>query len=153
MKRAIVTILFLGMCISGLKAQEITVFPSIWGESFYQDKEKIGWKKVCMLLEENPASQPYWKKSKGQMVGALIAGAANAGSAIWYLTADDKDKSTTGPIVTFAGTAIIGSIFYWSANKNKRQAILEFNDSEGKKTSYRLVPTSNQNGVGLALKF
>ncbi|MFK7814168.1 MAG: hypothetical protein AB8B59_16845 [Maribacter sp.] len=153
MKKFIIAFLLLGMCTTAVKAQEITVFPSVFGESYYQDKEKIGWKKVCMLLEENTASQPYWKKSKGQMVGALIAGAANAGSAVWYLTSDDKDKSTTGPIITFAGTAIIGSIFYWSANKNKKQAILEFNDSEGKKTSYRLVPTSNQNGVGLALKF
>ena len=153
MKKLSLAFLVFSMCITGLVAQEITVFPSMWGESFYQDKEKIGWKKFGMLMDETSTTQPYWHKAKKQMLGGLIAGAANAGSAIWYLTAENDDKDTTGPIVAFAGTAIIGSIFYWSANSNKRKDILEYNDSLGKKTSYRLVPTSNQNGIGLALKF
>lgn len=153
MKRITLSILFIFICTIGLNAQELTVYPAMWGEQYYQDKEKISCKEFSMLLEENPVSAHYWKKSKGQMLGALLAGAANAGSAVWYLTADDKDKDITGPIVAFAGTAILGSIFYWSANKNKRNAVLEYNDSVGKKTSYRLVPTSNKNGFGLALKF
>lgn len=151
MKKIALSILFISICATGLKAQELTVYPAIWGEQYYQDKEKISCKEFSMLLEENPVSAAHWKKSKSQMLGALIAGAANAGSAVWYLTADNKD--TTGPIIAFAGTAVLGSIFYWSANKNKRKAILEYNDSAVKKTTYRLVPTSNQNGIGLALKF
>lgn len=153
MKRIALSVLFISICTTALKAQELTVYPAIWGEQYYQDKEKISCKQFSMLLEENPVSAAHWKKSKGQMLGALIAGAANAGSTVWYLTADDKDKDTTGPIIAFAGTAILGSIFYWSANKNKRKAILEYNDSVDKKTTFRLVPTSNENGVGLALKF
>ena len=153
MKTITVSLLFMFIGLMGLKAQELTIYPAIWGEQYFQDKERISCKQFNMLLEENPVSATHWKKSKKQLLGALIAGAANAGSAAWYLRADDQDNDTTGPIIAFAGTAIIGSIFYWSANKNKRKAVLEYNDSLGKKTSYRFVPVSNQNGLGLALKF
>ena len=148
-----VSLLFMFIGLMGLKAQELTIYPAIWGEQYFQDKERISCKQFNMLLEENPVSAVHWKKSKKQLLGALIAGAANAGSAAWYLRADDQDNDTTGPIIAFAGTAIIGSIFYWSANKNKRKGVLEYNDSLGKKTSCRFVPVSNQNGLGLALKF
>lgn len=151
MKMKFLAVLFLVSPI--LVAQEITVFPSFWGESFYKDKEKITWKEFGMLMDATPEAQEYWQKSKKQMLGGLIAGAANLGSGIWYLTSEDKDKDTTGPIIAFAGTAIIGSIFYWSANTNKRKAILEYNEALGKKMSYQLVPLSSENGVGLALKF
>ena len=153
MKTITILLLFMLLGFTGLKAQELTVYPAIWGEQYYQDKEKISCKQFNMLLEENPVSAAHWKKSKKQMLGALVAGAANAGSAIWYLSEDDKDQDTTGPVIAFAGTAILGSIFYWSANKTKRTAILEYNDSLGKKTSYRFTPISNKNGLGLALKF
>ncbi len=75
---------------------------------------------------------------------------ANLGFGIWYLVNENEDKSTTAQIIGFASTAIVGSIFYCLANKNKKNAILEFNDSLGK-TTYRLVPS--QEGIGLALKF
>lgn len=153
MKKIVITLLFLGMCTSGLMAQEITSFPSFWGESFYQDKEKLSWKQIDAIMKESQVAQVQWQKSKKQLLGGMIFGAANFGSAIWYLSAEDNDKDTVAPLVTFGGTAIIGSIFYWSALKNKKMAILNYNDSLGKETSFYLVPTSNENGFGLALKF
>ena len=59
----------------------------------------------------------------------------------------------TGPVVAFAATGLVGSFFYHSAMKNKKKAILNYNDNLGKTTSLKVVPTSNENGVGLALKF
>ncbi len=143
--------LFLFSCFA--IAQEITVFPSMWGESFYKDKKKITWKEFGMLMDATPEAQVYWQKSKKQMLGGLITGAANLGAGIWYLSSNENDKDTAAPIVAFAGTAVIGSIFYWSANANKRKAILEYNEALGKKSSYKIVPSSNEYGLGLALKF
>ncbi len=141
------------LATTSLTAQEITAFHSMWGEHFYQDKEKLSWKEINTIMMESQASEMYWQKSKKQMFGGLIAGTANLGSAIWYLVNENDDKDTTAPIVSFAGTAVIGSIFYHLAMKNKKQAILEYNDGLDKSTSLRLEPTSNENGIGLALKF
>ena len=144
---------FIVFSLTNSSAQEITSFHSMWGEHFYQDKEKLSWKEINTIMTESQASEMYWQKSKKQMFGGLIAGTANLGSAIWYLVNENDDKDTTAPIVSFAGTAIIGSIFYHLAMKNKKQAILEYNDGLDKSTSFRLRPTSNENGIGLALKF
>ena len=131
-------------------AQEITVFQGMWGDEFYQDKDKMTWKEFGMAMDSNPASEVHWSKAKKQYGVTFAAATANLGFGIWYLVNDNNDKETTAPIIGFASTAVVGSIFYCLANKNKKNAILEFNDSLGK-TTYRLVPADR--GVGLALKF
>ncbi|WP_299535217.1 hypothetical protein [Ulvibacterium sp.] len=151
--RLTLSLLILGICGANLSAQEITSFSGMWGEKFYQDKEPLTWKEIDAIMKENQASALHWQKSKKNMVGALIAGTANFGSAIWLISNLDDNEPLTGPIIAVAGTGIISSIFFHSATKNKKMAILEYNDSLGKKTSLYLTPTSNENGVGLALKF
>lgn len=153
MKKLVAAFLFLGMCTSGLKAQEITSFPGMWGETFYQDKDKLTWKEIDKIMKESQVAEMHWQKSKKQALGGLIFGAANFGSTVWLISNLDKNEPLTAPLITAAGTGLIGAIFFHSSSKNKKTAILEYNDALGKKTSYRLVPTSNQNGIGLALKF
>ena len=153
MKKLVGALLLFGMCTTGLKAQEITSFPGMWGEAFYQDKTKLSWKEIDTIMKESQVAEMHWQKSKRQTLGGLVFGAANLGSAIWLLSNLDKNEPLTGPAIAVAGTGLIGSIFFHAAMKNKKTAILEYNDALDKKTSYRLVPTSNQNGLGLALKF
>lgn len=153
MKKLIVAVLFLGMCTSGLQAQEITAFPGMWGESFYQDKKKLTWKEIDAIMKESAVAEMNWQKSKKNALGGLIFGAANFGSTIWLISNIDKNEPLTAPIITAASTGLVGMIFFKASAKNKRMAILEFNDALDKGTSYRLVPTSNQNGIGLALRF
>lgn len=153
MKKLIVAFLFLGMCTYGLKAQEITAFPGMWGESFYQDKDKLTWKEIDKIMKESQVAEMHWQKSKKQALGGLLFGAANFGSTVWLISNLDKNEPLTAPLITAAGTGLIGAIFFHSSSKNKKTAILEYNDALDNKTSYRLVPTSNQNGIGLALKF
>ncbi len=151
--RSFLPLLFVCAFITNVNAQEITAFPTMFGEHFYQDKEKIGWKQVESLMETNPAALEHWKKSKKQFMGAFVAQTANLGFGIWFLVNENNDKSTTAPIIGFAGTAVAGSIFYFLSSKSKKNAILEYNDGLDKKTTFRLMPTSNENGIGLALKF
>lgn len=148
--KSLLVLVVIAFCSVSMVGQEITVFQGMWGDEFYKDKEKISWKEFGMAMDSNPASEVYWSKSKKQYGATFAAATANLGFGIWYLVNDNADKSTTAPIVGFAGTAVVGSIFYCLANKNKKNAILEFNDSLGK-TTYRLVPS--QQGIGLALKF
>ena len=145
-----VTLMSLMFALQNSVAQEITVFQGMWGDQFYQDKDKMTWKEFGMAIDSNPASEVYWSKAKKQYGVTFASATANLGFWIWYLVNENNDNDTAAPIIGFAGTAVVGSIFYCLANKNKKDAILEFNDSLGK-TTYRLVPSDR--GVGLALKF
>ncbi len=151
--RTILPILFINTFFINISAQEITAFPTMFGEHFYQDKEKIDWKEVESLMETNPIALSHWKKSKKQFMGAFAAQTANLGFGIWFLVNENNDKSTTAPIIGFASTAVVGSILYFLSSKSKKNAILEYNDGLDKTTTFKLVPRSNENGVGLALKF
>lgn len=153
MKKLIVAILFLGMCATGLKAQEITVFPSTFGVEFYQDQKKLKWKEVDALMMKNSVTEMHWKKSKKNMLGGMIFGAVNFGAGIWAISNEINNKPITEPMIAFGASAVIGSIFGNSALKNKKMAILKYNDSVGNETSFYLVPEINSNGVGLALRF
>jgi len=153
MKKLVIAILFLGMCVTSLKAQEITVFTGTWGPEFYQDQKKMNWKEVDALMMGNSVSEMHWKKSKKNLLGGMIFGAVNFGAGIWAISNEVNNKPLTEPAIAFGVSALIGSIFGNSAMKNKKMAILNYNDSLGKETSFYLVPTSNENGLGLALKF
>ncbi len=148
--KQITLIILFTLGTSTIFAQEITVFQGMWGDEFYQDKQKMSWKEFGMAMDSNPTSEVYWSKSKKQFGVTFAAATANLGFGIWYLVNENNDNSTTAPIIGFASTAVVGSIFYCLANKNKKNAILEFNDGlDG--TTYRLVPS--ESGIGLAVKF
>ncbi len=151
--KRIFTVGIFALISTHLSAQEITAFPGAWGEQFYQDKEKLTWKEVNKIMTESQVAQAEWKKSKKLALGGLGFGLANLGSTIWLVTSLDQNKPLTGPIIAAAGTGLVGMIFFKAASDNKRRAILNYNDSLGGGTSFRLVPVNNQNGTGLALKF
>lgn len=153
MRKLFVGIVLFSLCVSSLEAQEITMFPGSFGYEFYQDKDKLTYKEINKIMNESAVAEMHWQKSKKQLIGGMIAGAANFGSAIWFLVEDRDGNSVVAPAITFLGTGLISSIFYKSSMKNKKKAILEYNDALGSKTGFRLEPTSNQYGVGLALKF
>lgn len=151
--KSFLIICVIGLFTSNLFAQEITMFQGAWGFEFYQDKDKLTFKEMNKIMNESVVAEVHWQKSKKQLIGGMAVGALNFGSAIWFLTNNRDGKSVVAPAITFLGTGLISSILYKMAMKNKKNAILEYNDALGTKTTYRLVPTSNENGVGLALKF
>jgi len=153
MKKLVIAILFLSIYTTALKAQEITAFPSTFGVEFYQDQQKMNWKEVDALMLGNPVSEVHWRKSKKNLLGTMIFGAVNFGAGIWGISNEVNNKPLTEPAIVFGVSALVGSIFGKSAMKNKKMAILKYNDSLGKETSFYLVPTSNENGLGLALRF
>ncbi|MFC4096505.1 hypothetical protein [Euzebyella saccharophila] len=148
----IASIIFMGV-VTQVTAQEITSFPGMWGHDFYQDKEKLTWKEVDKIMSESQAAQLNWQKSKKNLLAGSIVGALNFGSGIWFIVNEVDNKPVTGPAIAFAATGLVGSIFFHKAMKNKKEAILNYNESLERETSFKLVPTSNKNGVGLALKF
>jgi len=144
-------------------AQEITVFPGFWSSEYYQDDKEIDKKELEVLFAKNAEVQVYWKKAQGQQLAGTIAIAAEMGFVVWWtlelinndpsLTERDKVKNGIGPALGVIGTGIVGSILIYSSSKSKKKAILTYNKQFDKKTVFHLVPVSDQNGLGLALKF
>ena len=134
-------------------AQEITSFKGLGGEEFYRDKIKITGKQMDSLMAKSTVTERYWHKKKNQMLVGLVASSANIASTVWWIVNSNDHKNIAGPIVATAGTAIIAAIFNLAGNKNKKKAMLEYNDALDKKATFKLVPASDANGIGLALKF
>ncbi len=137
----------------GMAAQEITSFQGMWGDEFYQDADKISWKEVDKIMKESTVAEQNWQKYKKQSLGGLVAGAANLGATIWFVVEYNDDRVVTAPAIAAIGTAVISSIFFNSAKKNKKEAILKYNASFDNTTTFKLVPVSNSNGMGIALQF
>ena len=80
------------------------------------------------------------------------------GSAIWTGAEPGRnsDNAEIGvPVAVTLGSFLISLIFLSESNKNLKNALLIYNKQfdDPQKTSYRLEPVGNSNGIGLALKF
>lgn len=152
----IVTLLILfGLFTLSAKGQEITVFPGFWSVEYYQDDQRIDKPELKKLMSQNEEVSAYWKKSNTNSTIAYVAIAGELGCAFWMGTqfGEDDPNKILAPAAGTVGFAIIAGIFINSANKNGKKAILKYNTQFDNKTTFRLVPTTNQNGLGLALKF
>lgn len=135
-------------------AQEITSFDNFWGPVYYQDDQKITSKELKELFKKNEEISQHWKRYETNLTIGGVAVLAELGFAVWAGAEFGKDNGEPLiPVIGTLGTVTIAAIFLTKSNKNKRNAILTYNKQFDKKTAFRLVPTSNQNGVGLALKF
>lgn len=147
-------LMLLSVFVFSANAQEISVFPGMWSVEYYQDDQRITKEELKALFAKNKEVQTYWKKSNVNSTLAAAAIGTELAFAIWTgieLAKDDGNSLIPG--VGTLGFAIIGGIFINGANKNGKKAILTYNKQFDKRTSFYLTPVSNQNGLGLALKF
>ncbi len=146
-------VLFLVFCTA--QAQEITVFPGFWKTEYYQDDNQITKQELKTLFSKNEEANAHWEKSNKNSTIAYIAIAGQTAGAFWLGTqlGSEDNGDIVAPLAATLGFGIIAGIFLNAANKNGKRAILTYNKQFDDKTTYRLVPVSNQNGLGLALKF
>jgi hypothetical protein len=143
------------LVFSTAQAQEITAFPGFWNVEYYQDDRQITKKELKVLMTKNDEVNAYWKKSTKNATIGYVAFAGQMASVVWLASelSSEGDNETLTPAVATVGFGIIAGIFLNAANKNGKTAILTYNKQFDNKTTYRLVPVSNQNGLGLALQF
>jgi hypothetical protein len=134
-------------------AQEITSFKGLGGEEFYRDNQKISRKQMDSLMALHPVTNMYWRRKKKQLFIGMVATTANIGASVWWIVNSGDHKNVTAPVVATAGTFILAAIFNLAGNRNKKKAILAYNDALDKKTTFTLAPIATAKGVGLALKF
>lgn len=137
-----------------INAQEITSFSGFWGQEYYQDDKELTKHEFKNLLNTNNEAATYLKRAETNAAVAYAAYIAQMGFVVWTASELEEDNgSTLGPALGTIGLGIIGAIFLHQSNKNNKKAILTYNKQFDNKTSFRLVPTSNRNGIGIALKF
>ena len=135
-------------------SQELSAFSGFWGPEYYQDDKEISRKEIKSLLMEYDASEIYWKKKMKNEAFFYGTYAVAIGSAVWWGAelGQDSDNTTTPALVTL-GSLIVSAIFVEGTTRNGKKAILTYNKQFDNKTTYRLVPIGDQNGLGLAIKF
>ncbi len=136
---------------TGLNAQEITMFPSFWGYEFYQDDERIDREQLASLFENNQETLDLWKKSNTLESLAWVSFAAETGFAIWTFKDLQNDEHSIVPALATLGSAVAVVIFTQLSNKNKKEAILRYNQGLESKTTFRIEPSKN--GLGVVLRF
>ena len=143
------------LLFSTAQAQEITVFPGLWNTEYYEDDHQITKKELKALMTKNEEVSTYWKKSNRNATIGYVAFAGEMASVVWLVSQLDSDDNNDriAPATATIGFAIVAGIFLNAANKNGKKAILTYNKQFDNKTTYRLLPISNQNGLGLAIRF
>lgn len=142
--------------VSVAQAQEITSFSGFWNVEYYEDDNEITKKELKLLMTKNDEVNAYWKKSIRNGTIGYIAFAAQTASVVWLsseLASDNNANETLAPAVATVGFGIVAGIFLNAASKNGKRAILTYNKQFDDKTTFRLVPAANKNGLGLALRF
>lgn len=137
-----------------VSSQELTAFSGFWGPEYYQDDKEISRKEVKSLLLNYTESEVYWKKKMTNETWFYGTYVVALGSAVWWGAeiGRDSDNATTPALVTLGGL-VISAIFLEGTSRNGRKAVLTYNKQFDAKTTYRLVPMGNKNGLGLAIKF
>ena len=156
MKLIVSAVLFLMVPIFTM-AQEISVFQGFWGPKYYQDATEISKQDVKSMMLAYKPSENYWKRKTTNEAFFYGTNAVGLGGAFWLgaeLSKDGNERNLGAPSAVTFGGLLVSTIFYFSANKNARKAILTYNTQfDTKKTTYRLAPVGNSNGFGVALKF
>ena len=153
-KFKLLSVLFFSVIMS-MTAQEITVFPGMWNIEYYQDDKEITKKELKQLFAKNQEVQAYWKKSNTFSSLAYTAVAVEVGFGVWTLAElnNEDSSSSLAPAIGTVGFGILAVIFLNSANKNAKKAILTYNKQFDNKTTFRLSPISNNDGLGIAIKW
>lgn len=151
MKKMVFGLFIVVACLGQLNAQELSYFPGMWSTEYYQDNEKITSKEFESLLESNPTSFELWQKHEKQMIIGGVVSLAELGLAIWTFSDLINDRNAWGPGLGTIGAGIIAAIILNKAFKNKKEAVLNYNDGLDQKTSFKIEPSKR--GLGIVLSF
>lgn len=155
--RLLIVLSFLLVCSFTTNAQELSVFSGFWAPEYYQDDVQITKQEAKSLLLNYQGSETYWKRkmtNEALFYGTYIVA---LGGAFWLgaeSAKNEQERDITAPAIVTGGGLLISLIFYSSAAKNGKKAILAYNKKfDNRTTSFELVPISNSKGLGLALRF
>ncbi len=135
------------------QAQEIAVKQGFWKPKYFSNDSQITKENFENILAKNTAAFDKWTKGKKQENLWWTFAAIEGGFAVWFFSVNGNADRMIIPAIGIVSSFTIGSVFYFKAIKSKKKAILQYNEQFDDKTTFRLVPAANKNGLGLALRF
>ncbi len=153
MKKSILFLFLIG-CIATASAQEVTMFSGLFSYQYYQDNERITKKDFVTLIESRPEALTHWNRSKTFNTLSWVALASELGFFIWEVSDNKPYENTSNNTITQIG--VYGSFaavlaFTFLSHSQKKKAILKYNQSLDKKTTFKLKPAKQ--GIGIAVVF
>ncbi len=153
----ILLVSIIGISITKISAQEITMFPGFWDYKYYHDDIRVSTKEVKSLMQNHALTKMYWKKSKSHKRLAIIAFGSQLVTSFFALKslnnrigpADTNDK------VLLAASLSSGIISIWfslSSASLKKKSILTYNKLQSTGGILLNIGQTN-NGIGLVCSF
>jgi hypothetical protein len=138
---------------SFIKAQEISIFPGLFGEEFYVDDHRVTKKEVSILMEENKEANKLWKKAKSYSIASKGLAVVQVGLAYYGISSiyNGKGKESLKPLYASIGVGLIGIILNTKALTNRKKSILSYNKAFDSKSKTYLTPSDS--GIGICLNF
>ena len=145
--------------LTTISAQELTVYPGMFGFKYYQDDVMISKKEFVYQLEKDANSRELWRKARNNNTLGYVCLGVQLG--FLYLALDQGQQSISGRKInkqsliyggTSIATGIVGIVFNFKKLSLQRRAILAFNNSFDRPTSY-IAPIFKNNGAGLVMTF
>lgn len=147
----ITTLLITLLALQSTSAQELTMYSGFFDYQFYVDNQRITRPEAMKLLQQNQDVWRHWQQSR---VHSAVAGVSAVGSIVLLAISIDQEvkNDELGPYYFGGlGALVVGSVFAVLSSNKKRDAILSYNETLERKTSFKLVPAKQ--GVGIALQF
>lgn len=136
-----------------ISAQEITVFPGFFSESYYEDSQKISKNEVRQLMKKVPEASALWQKSISQQTGAWIAVGGQFGFLIWQLNRASNNKSQGAQLAGNIGCGLVAIVLGLSSSNSKKSAILTYNKQIKVKSRQSFNFSPSNNGIGISMGF
>ena len=146
-----VLFLFLFSASFSVKAQELSAYNGFWSYEYYQDDERIDKKKFEEILYSDDEAKKIWRDSKTLEGLAYLGLGVEIAGGVWLISDARNGRNITASSIVFGAGFIGGLILIFNSQKKKKDAILRYNSTLDKKTSFKIEPSKS--GVGLVLKF
>jgi len=115
---------------NSLSAQELTIFPGVFGMEYYEDDQRITRSEFSVLMSKDPITAELWRLSKQNLqigIGLQLVGVGGS----MYLLSQQNDLSDNelqmAPVLLLLGSTITSTVFILMSNKQRKNAILTYN--------------------------
>ena len=143
-------VMFLMVSVNG-STQELSYFSGAWSTQYYKDNQEIEKSKFENLLMANTKSYDLWLKHKKQSTIGTVFVVGELASFVWMVSELSNGRNAVASSLATVGFAGVAIWVLSKALKNKREAVLNYNQSLIHKTSFRIIPSKS--GLGILLTF
>lgn len=148
----ILLVSIIGITITKISAQEITIFPGFFKTHYYVDDVKVNKAEINNLMQSHMLTEMYWKKSKRNMKIAWISLGVQYGSLIFQLASRFSSVNKLIPLMVTIGAGISAIGFTISASSYRKKAILTYNQLQSEE-GLLLHFGQTHNGIGIVCSF